>query len=173
MANIHLGDDHHDTALPFHGSYESAGIEFSALTNKVKLDFARFNRLLNGRDIEKLIRQKELKGISEDVILTSKLLADITETAPLPSMKAKNLLSGVFLIGLLLGCVLSMFGILILKKGEVEITNTLLTYMGIGFLSALFLVIGVPLLLTALEPYLRKIQEKHHDFVDRLMGLFQ
>lgn len=173
MLNLAQEQTDADDTASLRGAYNSAGLELSAVTNKIKLGFSQFVKLMGGKDIDKILRNKEPKSKEEEIIVSGKLLTEIT-TAPLSAQrKSRNLLSGVFIIGVLLGGCCSVFFLLLLQKGQIEITPTLLSYMGIGFFSALVLMVGVPLFLAALEPYLKKIQEKHHDFVERLMTLFQ
>lgn len=169
---INLGDEHHDDSFVLKNIYEKSNLGWLAITDNTKIKFSWLLKLLKKLDLEKLLKNQGKKPVEEEITLPSNLLLEVSDVEP-TKQRSMNLLSGVFLVGILLGCVISVFGIMLLLNSKVEITNTLLLYIGIGFLLALILVVGIPILLAALEPALKKIQEKHHDFVERVFHLFQ
>jgi hypothetical protein len=170
---INLAQENSDGAFVVRNIFEKSKVSFLSLSQNVSLSFSHFIKLIQGHNLEKILKKETAQESPPQVVIPGDLLVEITSSETVKQKKSMNLLSGVFLIGTLLGCTVSIFGILLLQKSAVEITPALLTYVGLGFILALVFVVGIPMLLAALEPTLKKVQEKHHDFMERLLSLFQ
>jgi hypothetical protein len=170
---INLTDEHHDSSFALQNIYEKSKLNFMAITENVTVKFSWLLKLLKKLDLEKLHKNQGKKPLEEDITLPSNLLLELSDAEPNKQQKSMNLLSGVFLIGILIGCLGTVIIMLGLINSKVEINNQLLMYMGLGFFIALAIVIGIPILLAAVEPFLKKVQEKHHDFMDRIVNFFQ
>ncbi len=173
---IDLGNEHHDGSWVLQKIYESSQLNFNAITKNVSLKFSHLVKMIRNHDLEKMLKKDPRDPASDkeaEVVIPSNLLVELTESPPNKEKKSVNLLSGVFMIGVLIGCIAAIGIAMIMINSKIEITQQVLVYAGLGFLAALLLLVGIPMLLAAIEPQLKKIQEIHHDFVDRFMGMFQ
>ena len=153
---------------------EKANLKFLSLSKNVTLSFPHFVKLVQAHNLEKLLKNEEKKENPHEVAVPSGLLVDISSSEEMKKKKeGKNILSGVFLIGILLGCIGSIFGMVLLMTGGVPMTRFLLVNMGLGFIALLLLILGIPAFLASMETPLKKMQKKHQEFLERLVDLFQ
>lgn len=152
-----------------------SNVQFASIADKVGIDFRKFAHLILTHDLTPLLKEgasyDSMKEGTSTVVVSSDLLADISSCERLveeEEEEAVNVLSGIFVYGLLVGVVLALVVAIITQFVNLHISTRDLLLILAGFLG----VIALPLLLIVFEPSLKSMQKKHNEFFLRVVGFF-
>ncbi len=165
---------------------QQGGVQFSSVASKVTVEFSKFVKMVLTHDLEPLLKvemQKKgdeaameetggrMQGAGDGpslVVVSSDLLTDISnceklEEDPLDSM---NVLSGIYVFGMLSGLILTVIIALVLQYVNFSVSTRDLIFILVGSV----VLILIPLMFMAAEPMLRGVQRKHNEFFAKLTG---
>ena len=148
-----------------------SNVQFASVADKVNIDFRKFAHLLLTHDLTPLLSQVDTTSESTKIVVSSDLLADISNCERLieePDEEEVNVLSGIFVYGLLMGVVIALMVAIITQFVNMHISTRDLLLILAGFLG----VLSLPLLLIVFEPSLKSMQKKHNEFFQRMVGFF-
>lgn len=154
-----------------------SNVQFASVADKVTVEFSKFVKLVLTHNLEELLREEQvlreqgsLKARSY-IVVSSDLLTDISncdknEDDPEDSV---NVLSGIYLFGILSGLILSIIAALVIQYVNFPLSTRDLLFLLAGSLVLLLL----PAVFFLLEPYLRGLQRKHNELFQRMVSFFR
>lgn len=156
---------------------QRSNVQFASIADKVTVEFSKFVKLLLTHNLEMLLkeeqqlREKGMLDAKSYVVVSADLLTDISnceknEEDPTDSM---NVLSGIYVFGILSGLILSIVTALIIQYVNFAVSTRDLLFILLGSL----VLILFPLIFFGIEPYLKGVQRKHNELFHRFISFFQ
>ncbi|MFN7160393.1 MAG: hypothetical protein ACK4NC_02155 [Candidatus Gracilibacteria bacterium] len=159
----------------FQGLLKESDVKIASIASRVSVDFTKFVSMVQTHELDHLIGQ--IKSLKPDertnsyVVVSSDLLADIMNCERKEEEdeeESVNVLSGIFVYGLIVGIIISLVVAIITQFVNLQIgLRDLLLILG-GFTT----VILIPLALIVFEPSLKSMQKKHNEFFERIVAFF-
>jgi len=155
---------------------EQSNVKFASVADKVTVEFPKFVKMVLTHDLEPLLmeeqrlREEGKQTPKSFMVVSSDLLTDISncemnEEDPLDSM---NVLSGIFVFGMLMGLIVAVAVALVLQFVNFSVETRDLIFILVGSIALIL----IPAFFFLAEPYLRGIQRRHNEFFHRVLQFF-